>query len=95
MSKVSSAMTELNLTKPQMINVIIILMDLDAEVAFPQFSKLSIQMLNLMYDKLNSNAIACKKAEDEARFAREHAKVDAARIRSLEKELNKIKRRTK
>lgn len=81
-----------NMTKKEMASTLAILVGMEGFEG--QLEKLSIPALQKMYDGLNKNAMAFNLAKQEARFAREHLKVEESRSASLERDLNKLSKET-
>lgn len=77
-----------NMTKKEMASTLAILVGMEGFEG--QLEKLSIPALQKMYDGLNKNAMAFNLAKQEARFAREHLKVEESRSASLERDLTKL-----
>lgn len=78
-----------NMTKPELVNVLAILLDMDAQRS--QLSKMSLPALSKMYDSLNKNASAYGLAKQENQAAKTSEKIAKDRCRVLEAELRKLR----
>lgn len=95
MAKVqTNHMTELGMTKDEMVNTILCLTGLE-DTARKDIAKMTIVTLNALYESLSNSAMHCNKAQQEARYARELLKVEEARNRSLARDLRKAERKLK
>ena len=81
-----------NMTKKDMASTLAILMGMEGFEG--QLEKISIPALRKMFDGLNQNAMAFNLAKQEARFAREHLKVEESRSASLERDLVTLSKET-
>lgn len=95
MAKVqTNHMTELGLTKDEMVNTIICLLGLENEHK-KQYAKMSIAALNATYEALSDMGMQWNKAKQEARFANEHLKTEERRSASFERDLRRVEKQLK
>lgn len=94
MATVPNHMQELNLTKAQMVNTLLILTGLDDHLG-KQFDKMSIEALNALYGSLSNMAMQCDKARKAERNQSELLKVEEARNRALSRDLRKAENKLK
>lgn len=83
------------MTKEEMVNVLVILMDISsiAEAGFrSSISSLPVKTLNIMYETWVRASNICEVAKKETRYAKEHLAVAERRIASLEKDLAKARK---
>lgn len=78
------------MTKQQLANTLVILLDMDKELA-PQFMKMSIPALKKTLEGINKNWAAYGLAKQEAKDAKKDAKIVSDRAHSFEVELRKLK----
>lgn len=82
------------MTKDDMVNVLIILMDIPktAEGGFrSSMSKVSTTALNMMYNAWIQANNKCELAKREAQYAKEHQAVAERRAASFEREVKKLR----
>ncbi|QHJ82604.1 MAG: hypothetical protein [Bacteriophage sp.] len=78
------------MTKQQMANTLVILLDMDNEMS-SQFMKMSIPALKKTLEGINKNWTAYGLAKQEAKDAKKEAKIANDRSKSYEVELRKLK----
>lgn len=78
------------MTKQQMANTLVILLDMDMDMA-PQFMKMSIPALRKTLEGINKNWTAYGLAKQEAKDAKKEAKIANDRSKSFEIELRRMK----
>lgn len=95
MAKVqTNHMSELGLTKDEMVNTIMLLTHLGTEHR-SQLAKLNITTLNALFETVSDMGMQWNKAKQEARFAAEHLKTEERRSASLERDLNRANNKLK
>lgn len=89
MAKVqTNHMSELGLTKDEMVNTIMLLTHLGDEHR-SQIAKLNITTLNALFETMSDMGMQWNKAKQEARYANEHLKTEERRSQSLARDLKR------